>query len=60
MCSMLMKQGYTPTDDVIEWFWKIVKSWPAEKQTRLLQFTTGESLGRSSLFPADRKVHLDL
>ena len=46
-----------PSDEVVEWFWKIVKAWPAERkvslpnwsvqqadmQSRLLQFTTGTS-----------------
>ena len=30
-------------DDVIQWFWKILRSWPAEKKSRLLQFATGTS-----------------
>ncbi|NXD32198.1 PUB1 ligase, partial [Spelaeornis formosus] len=36
-------RGYNPTDEVVEWFWKIVKGWPAERKARLLQFTTGTS-----------------
>ncbi|ADV23779.1 E3 ubiquitin-protein ligase NEDD4 [Cryptococcus gattii Ru294] len=36
-------RGYNPSDEVVEWFWKIVKNWPAEKKSRLLQFTTGTS-----------------
>jgi E3 ubiquitin-protein ligase NEDD4 len=32
-----------PSDEVIEWFWKIVRAWPAERKSRLLQFTTGTS-----------------
>ncbi|KAJ9106012.1 hypothetical protein QFC19_003348 [Naganishia cerealis] len=32
-----------PSDEVVEWFWKCVKSWPAERKSRLLQFTTGTS-----------------
>lgn len=36
-------RGYNPSDEVIEWFWKIVRSWPAERKSRLLQFTTGTS-----------------
>lgn len=36
-------RGYTPTDEVVEWFWKCVSSWPAERRTRLLQFATGTS-----------------
>ncbi|KAH8989300.1 hypothetical protein EDB83DRAFT_2615825 [Lactarius deliciosus] len=29
------------TDRVIEWFWACLRSWPAERKARLLQFTTG-------------------
>ncbi|WVQ78911.1 hypothetical protein IAT38_001002 [Cryptococcus sp. DSM 104549] len=36
-------RGYNPSDEVVEWFWKIVKAWPAERKSRLLQFTTGTS-----------------
>ncbi|CAG8459561.1 16376_t:CDS:10 [Acaulospora morrowiae] len=36
-------RGYTESDDVIQWFWKCVKSWDSEKKSRLLQFTTGTS-----------------
>jgi len=36
-------RGYNPSDEVVEWFWKIVRSWPAERKARLLQFTTGTS-----------------
>nr|ODN85521.1 E3 ubiquitin-protein ligase NEDD4 [Cryptococcus depauperatus CBS 7841] len=36
-------RGYNPSDEVVEWFWKIVRAWPAEKKSRLLQFTTGTS-----------------
>ncbi|TXT05323.1 uncharacterized protein COLE_06643 [Cutaneotrichosporon oleaginosum] len=36
-------RGYNPSDEVVEWFWKIVRSWPAERKSRLLQFTTGTS-----------------
>lgn len=36
-------RGYTPTDDVVKWFWEAVRSWPMEKKSRLLQFTTGTS-----------------
>lgn len=31
------------TDQIVLWFWQIVRSWPAEKKSRLLQFTTGTS-----------------
>ncbi|GAB5590341.1 hypothetical protein Unana1_05241 [Umbelopsis nana] len=36
-------RGYTEQDDVVQWFWKCVKSWDSEKKSRLLQFTTGTS-----------------
>ncbi|SAM01374.1 hypothetical protein [Absidia glauca] len=36
-------RGYTEQDDVIQWFWKCVRSWDNEKKSRLLQFTTGTS-----------------
>lgn len=36
-------RGYTESDEVIQWFWKIVKTWDSEKKSRLLQFTTGTS-----------------
>ncbi|KIY45606.1 HECT-domain-containing protein [Fistulina hepatica ATCC 64428] len=36
-------RGYAKTDQVIEWFWKCIRSWPAERKSRLLQFTTGTS-----------------
>ncbi|KAK6339056.1 hypothetical protein TWF696_009849 [Orbilia brochopaga] len=36
-------RGYTETDEVIQNFWKCVRSWDAEQKSRLLQFTTGTS-----------------
>ncbi|KAF4576917.1 hypothetical protein EYR36_004901 [Pleurotus pulmonarius] len=36
-------RGYEKTDQVIEWFWQCLRSWPAERKVRLLQFTTGTS-----------------
>jgi len=36
-------RGYEVSDDVIQWFWKILRSWPPEKKARLLQFATGTS-----------------
>jgi hypothetical protein len=36
-------RGYERTDQVIEWFWQCLRSWPAERKARLLQFTTGTS-----------------
>jgi len=34
-------RGYDVNDEVIQWFWKCVRSWPAERKSRLLQFATG-------------------
>jgi E3 ubiquitin-protein ligase NEDD4 len=34
-------RGYEVKDEVIQWFWKCVRSWPPEPQSRLLQFVTG-------------------
>ncbi|KAG5520037.1 hypothetical protein PMAC_001113 [Pneumocystis sp. 'macacae'] len=36
-------RGYTESDEVIQWFWKCVRSWDSEKKSRLLQFITGTS-----------------
>jgi E3 ubiquitin-protein ligase NEDD4 len=36
-------RGYEKTDQVIEWFWQCIRSWPADRKSRLLQFTTGTS-----------------
>ncbi|KAH7910826.1 hypothetical protein BJ138DRAFT_1152053 [Hygrophoropsis aurantiaca] len=36
-------RGYTKTDQVIEWFWQCIRSWPPERKSRLLQFATGTS-----------------
>lgn len=36
-------KGYTEKDDVIQWFWKCVRTWDSEKKSRLLQFATGTS-----------------
>ncbi|KAJ3753770.1 hypothetical protein F5878DRAFT_629384 [Lentinula raphanica] len=36
-------RGYEKTDQVIEWFWQCIRSWPSERKSRLLQFTTGTS-----------------
>lgn len=36
-------RGYEVTDEVIQWFWKCVRSWPPERKSRLLQFATGTS-----------------
>jgi E3 ubiquitin-protein ligase NEDD4 len=34
--------GYQEQDEVIQNFWKIVRTWDAEQKSRLLQFTTGQ------------------
>ncbi|KAF8232362.1 ubiquitin-protein ligase [Tricholoma matsutake] len=36
-------RGYEMDDEVIQWFWKCVRSWPPERKSRLLQFATGTS-----------------
>ncbi|KAG0051212.1 hypothetical protein BGZ83_003997 [Gryganskiella cystojenkinii] len=36
-------RGYTELDEVIQWFWKCIRSWDLEMKARLLQFTTGTS-----------------
>lgn len=36
-------KGYAADDEVIRWFWECIRSWPTERQSRLLQFTTGTS-----------------
>ncbi|PWN39791.1 HECT-domain-containing protein [Ceraceosorus guamensis] len=36
-------RGFTEQDEVVQWFWKCVKAWPAERKSRLLQFATGTS-----------------
>lgn len=36
-------RGYEVQDEVIQWFWKILRAWPPEKKSRLLQFATGTS-----------------
>jgi len=33
-------RGYEVNDEVIQWFWKCVRSWPPERKSRLLQFGT--------------------
>ncbi|KAN0132129.1 hypothetical protein V8E53_010048 [Lactarius tabidus] len=41
--DLLRYRGYEETDRIIKWFWACLRSWPAERQARLLQFTTGTS-----------------
>ncbi|KAI0259936.1 HECT-domain-containing protein [Gloeopeniophorella convolvens] len=36
-------RGYEVNDEVIQWFWQCVRSWPPERKSRLLQFATGTS-----------------
>ncbi|KAJ3115576.1 hypothetical protein HDU96_000400 [Phlyctochytrium bullatum] len=36
-------RGYTENDEVVQWFWKYVRSLEAEKKANLLQFVTGTS-----------------
>ena len=36
-------RGYEMDDEVIQWFWKCIRSWPPERKSRLLQFATGTS-----------------
>ncbi|KAF7295117.1 hypothetical protein MIND_01050100 [Mycena indigotica] len=36
-------RGYEINDQVIEWFWECIRSWPPERKSRLLQFATGTS-----------------
>ena len=36
-------RGYTENDEVIQHFWKCIRSWDSEQKSRLLQFATGTS-----------------
>lgn len=36
-------RGYQEQDDVIQNFWKVIRTWDAEQKSRLLQFATGTS-----------------
>lgn len=36
-------RGYEMNDEVIQWFWQCIRSWPTERKSRLLQFATGTS-----------------
>lgn len=36
-------RGYQESDEVIQNFWKTIRSWDAEQKSRLLQFATGTS-----------------
>lgn len=35
--------AFQEDDEVVQWFWRAVKTWPSEKKSRLLQFSTGTS-----------------
>jgi E3 ubiquitin-protein ligase NEDD4 len=34
-------RGYDVSNEVVQWFWKCVRSWPPERKSHLLQFATG-------------------
>ncbi|KAI9829362.1 MAG: hypothetical protein M1826_005682 [Phylliscum demangeonii] len=36
-------RGYTESDEVIQHFWKCIRTWDSEQKSRLLQFATGTS-----------------
>ncbi|KAK2760859.1 hypothetical protein FQN54_002099 [Arachnomyces sp. PD_36] len=36
-------RGYQEQDEVVQNFWKVIRSWDAEQKSRLLQFATGTS-----------------
>lgn len=36
-------RGYQEQDEVVQNFWKVVRTWDSEQKSRLLQFTTGTS-----------------
>lgn len=36
-------RGYQEQDEVIQNFWKVIRTWDAEQKSRLLQFATGTS-----------------
>ena len=36
-------RGYSVDDQIIKWFWQCVRSWPAERRSRLLHFAIGTS-----------------
>jgi len=36
-------RGYTEGDEVIQFFWKCIRTWDAEQKSRLLQYATGTS-----------------
>ncbi|KAJ3484217.1 hypothetical protein NLI96_g5782 [Meripilus lineatus] len=42
-CKFTDYRGYEVNDEVIQWFWKCIRSWPPERKSRLLQFATGTS-----------------
>ena len=36
-------RNLSESDEIVKWFWEMVRSWPAERKSRLLQFATGTS-----------------
>ncbi|EJU05358.1 HECT-domain-containing protein [Dacryopinax primogenitus] len=42
-CKFTDYRGYQMNDEVIQWFWKCVRSFQPERKSRLLQFVTGTS-----------------
>ena len=36
-------RGYQESDEVVQNFWKVIRTWDAEQKSRLLQFATGTS-----------------
>ena len=34
---------YSAEDQIVKWFWQLVRTWDTEKKARLLQFVTGTS-----------------
>lgn len=36
-------RGYQESDQVVQDFWKVIRTWDAEQKSRLLQFATGTS-----------------
>ncbi|GJN88818.1 hypothetical protein Rhopal_001789-T1 [Rhodotorula paludigena] len=42
-CDNTELRGFKADDQVVQWFWQVIGSWPLDKKARLLQFTTGTS-----------------
>jgi E3 ubiquitin-protein ligase HUWE1 len=43
-------EGYRKNDQVIRWFWKAVHSFTQEEKAKLVQFITGTSKVRLTIF----------